>query len=195
MDIIRDYLGNVAATIERLPRERIVAVLDELMRAYREDRTVFVFGNGGSAATASHFACDLCKGTIAPGDRPRLRAVALTDSVPLLTAWGNDADYAAVFAEQIRNLGRSKDVALAISGSGNSPNVLRGVEVARALGMVTIGLSGFAGGKLSSLVDVPLVVANHDMLQIEDAHLVVCHAMTTWLRETLATLPEGARAT
>lgn len=194
MDILRDYLGSVAGTIERLPRERIQAVLDELMRAYRDGRTVFVFGNGGSAATASHFACDLCKGTIAPGDRPRLRAVALTDSVPLLTAWGNDVDYAAVFAEQLRNLGQRGDVALAISGSGNSPNVLRGVEEARALGMVTIGLSGFRGGKLSSLVDVPLVVDNHDMLQIEDAHLVVCHAMTTWLRETFAAMPEATRA-
>lgn len=195
MDIIREYLASVSATLGRLPRERIQAALDALLRAYRDERTVFTFGNGGSAATASHFACDLCKGTIPPGNRPRLRAVGLTDSVPLLTAWGNDADYSAVFAEQLRSLGRPGDVALAISGSGNSPNVLRGVEEARALGMATIGMSGFRGGTLASLVDVPLVVDNHDMLQIEDAHLVLCHAMTTWLRETFATMPEAPRAT
>jgi D-sedoheptulose 7-phosphate isomerase len=167
-----------------LPLERIRDVLDVLLQANAAGSTVFTLGNGGSAATASHFACDLAKGTIVPG-RPRFRVVALTDNLSLMTAWSNDVSYEDVFAEQLRGLIRPGDVVIAISGSGNSVNVLRAVELARQMGGITIGLSGFDGGRLSAVVDVPLVVSNDCMEQIEDAHVVLGHLFSTVLRERL----------
>jgi len=167
-----------------LPLERIRDVIDVLLSANYVGSTVFTLGNGGSAATASHFACDLAKGTITPG-RPRFRVVALTDNVPLMTAWSNDVAYEDIFAEQLSGLMGRKDVVVAFSGSGNSPNVLRAVELARRMGGITIGFSGFAGGRLSTLVDVPVVVPCDCMEQIEDVHLVLCHLTCTVLRERL----------
>jgi len=183
MQRIAQYLEEISITIRSLSPHDIHAVLTELTKARDEGRTVFTFGNGGSAATASHFACDLSKGTITKRDVPRFRVMALTDNVALLTAWANDTAYDRVFAEQLENLGRAGDVALAISGSGNSPNVLSGIETARSLGMTTIGMTGFDGGRLRDLVNLSIHVPNHNMMQVEDAHLAVCHLMTVWLHE------------
>jgi len=164
--------------------ERIRDVVDVLLSANYVGSTVFTLGNGGSAATASHFACDLAKGTITPG-RPRFRVIALTDNLPLITAWSNDVAYEDVFASQLGGLMGRGDVVVAFSGSGESPNVLRAVELARRMGGITIGFSGFAGGRLSTLVDVPVVVPCDCMEQIEDVHLVLCHLVCTVLRERL----------
>jgi D-sedoheptulose 7-phosphate isomerase len=181
---IEGYLAGVQHTLAALSLEQIDEAVDVLLSANYVGSTVFTLGNGGSASTASHFACDLAKGTITPG-RPRFRVVALTDNVPLMTAWGNDASYEAIFAEQLRGLMRRGDVVVAISGSGNSPNVLRAVDLARQMGGITVGLSGFAGGELSTQVDVPVVVPCECMEQIEDIHLTLCHLMCTVLREKL----------
>ena len=184
MDSVQRYLQEVQHTLAALPLERIHNVVDVLLGANYEGRTVFTLGNGGSAATASHFACDLGKGTITPG-RPRFRVIALTDNVPLMTAWSNDASYEDVFVEQLKSLMRRGDVVLAISGSGNSPNVLRAVEFAHSMEGITIGFSGFGGGQLSTLVDVPVVTSNDCMEQIEDVHIVLCHLIATVLRERM----------
>jgi len=184
MKSIRRYLDEVRDTLDLLPLERIQEVVDLLLSANYAGSTVFIMGNGGSAATASHFACDLAKGTITPG-RPRFRVVALTDNVPLMTAWSNDVSYDNVFADQLSGLMRRADVVVAFSGSGNSPNVLQAVEVARCMGGVTIGFSGFAGGRLSTLVDLPVVVPCDCMEQIEDVHVVLCHLVCTVLRERM----------
>ncbi len=184
MESIWQYLEQVRHTLAALPLECIQDVVDVLLSANYVGSTVFTLGNGGSAATASHFACDLAKGTIAPG-RPRFRAVALTDNVPLITAWSNDVAYEDVFAEQLSGLIGRGDVVVAFSGSGNSPNVLRAMELARRMGGITIGFSGFAGGRLSALVDVPVVVPNDCMEQIEDVHVTLCHLISTVLRERL----------
>jgi D-sedoheptulose 7-phosphate isomerase len=181
---IRRYLEEVQCTLAALPLEHINDVADVLLKANGEGSTVFTLGNGGSAATASHFACDLAKGTITPG-HPRFRAVALTDNVPLMSAWSNDVTYEDVFVEQLRGLVRPGDVVVAFSGSGNSPNVLRAVELAHLAGGITIGFSGFAGGELSTLVDVSIVAPNDCMEQIEDVHVVLCHLLATVLRERL----------
>ncbi|MER3404974.1 MAG: phosphoheptose isomerase, partial [Chloroflexota bacterium] len=125
-----------------------------------------------------------CKLTIAPG-RPRVRALALTDNVPLLTAWANDSAYSDVFAEQLENLVEPGDVVVAISGSGNSPNVLKAVELARARGAATIGWTGFQGGRLKDLVDVVIIVPSDSMAQIEDVHLTLNHALAEALREAI----------
>ncbi len=184
MDNVQRYLEDVRSTLDALPLERIHDVVDVLLSANYVGSTVFTIGNGGSAATASHLACDLAKGAIVPG-RPRFRVIALTDNVPLMTAWSNDVAYEDVFAEQLKGLMGRGDVVVAISGSGNSSNVLRAVNLARRMGGITIGLSGFDGGRLSALVDVPIVVPNHCMEQIEDVHVTLCHLVCTVLQERL----------
>lgn len=179
------YLEQVKRTLDELPRRKVHGVIQLLLRAYREDRQVFIIGNGGSAATASHFACDLSKSTIRAG-RNRFRVIALTDNVPLVTAWANDVGYENVFSEQLANLMNEGDLLIAISGSGNSPNILKAVEEARARGATTIGLSGFLGGKLRDMVDLCLVVPSHCMAQIEDVHLILEHLISTCLGEVIA---------
>src|SRR5205085_10776751 len=123
------------------------AVLRLLEEAYRNGRRIFIMGNGGSAATSSHFALDLAKNTIVPG-APRLKAISLTDHVPLITAWSNDTAYEYVFAEQLTNMIEPGDVAIGISTSGNSPNVINALCLAKRLGAATIGLLGAEGGKV-----------------------------------------------
>jgi D-sedoheptulose 7-phosphate isomerase len=184
LESIRQYLEEVQHTLGALPLERIQDVVDLLLSASYAGSTVFTLGNGGSAATASHFACDLAKGTITPG-RPRFRVVALTDNVPLMTAWSNDVSYDDVFAGQLSGLMGQADVLVAFSGSGNSANVLQAVELARCMGGITIGFSGFDGGRLSTLVDLPVVVPCDCMEQIEDVHVVLCHLVCTVLREQM----------
>jgi D-sedoheptulose 7-phosphate isomerase len=164
--------------------DRIAA---ELLAAYRDGRTVFIFGNGGSAATASHFACDLSKGatTRIPAAAKKFRVIALTENTSLITAWANDSNYEDIFAEQLRNLLAPDDVVLAISGSGNSPNVLKALELALCAGAHTIGLTGFRGGKMKPLCRTCLVVPCENMEVIEDVHLAACHAVSTVIRQSL----------
>jgi D-sedoheptulose 7-phosphate isomerase len=172
------YFGMHRRVFARLPHDQIDQAKVELLRGYREGRTVFLFGNGGSAALASHFACDLGKGTI-PGSngQKRFRVMALTDNLPLITAWANDDSYEQIFAQQLQNFLNPGDIAFAISGSGNSKNVLRALEVARASQACTIGLTGFQGGKMKGLCDYCIVVPSDNMQVIEDFHLSICHAL------------------
>ncbi len=181
-----NYFLSVEAVLKRLPFALIDRVTEALWRAYLESRTVFVFGNGGSAALASHCACDLGKGTVHNGNR-RLRVIALTDNVPLMTAWANDASYDDIFAEQLMPLIHKADIALAISGSGNSPNVLKALQVAREAEAFTIGLTGFQGGKMRALCDLCVVVPSDNMQIIEDLHVSVSHSVFTSLRSRICT--------
>lgn len=180
---LRRYVAETKATLEESylfeAMRRIVPVL---LTARAEGRTIFFFGNGGSASTASHFVVDIGKATIR-GDGKRFRCVALVDNVESVTAWANDTEYSRVFAEQLKGLASHGDVAVGISGSGNSPNVLEACKVARALGLATVGLTGMGGGKLKELVDIPLVVPSNSMQHIEDVHLLVCHLLTAYLRD------------
>jgi D-sedoheptulose 7-phosphate isomerase len=182
VEIIKKYLSEVSATLEKLPVEGIAQVVELLGQARLNRKRVYIFGNGGSAATASHFASDLSKGAISQG-KPRIKAFALTDNVPLLSAWANDTAYENIFAEQLENFIEGGDIAIGISGSGNSQNVLNGVKVAKAKGATTIGFIGFDGGKLKELVDIAIVVPNHNMEQVEDIHLLLEHVITTCLRK------------
>lgn len=152
-------------------------IAETLVKAYESGQTVFTFGNGGSAALASHLACDLGKGTAYCNGGKRLRVLALTDSIPTLTAWANDSRYEDVFSEQLRNFVQAQDVALAISGSGNSKNVLNALQVARQAGATTVGISGFQGGALKSLCDICVVVPSNNMQIIEDLHLAIAHSI------------------
>jgi len=175
------YFDNVVQAIEKMPLSTIDRIVNALMQAYESGRMVYLFGNGGSAALASHFACDLGKGA-ANGSGKRFQVVAFTDNVPLITAWANDARYEDIFAEQLINFVRPDDVAFAISGSGRSRNVINALKVARDAGALTIGLTGFQGGDMKDLCDVCLIIPSDNMQVIEDLHLSVTHAVFTALR-------------
>ncbi len=174
------YFTALRETICKLPFAEIDRVVDLLAETFDRGRWVYIFGNGGSAALASHFACDLAKGTI-NGNPKRFRVLALTDNIPLMTAWANDSSYENIFAEQLKNFVRPRDIALAISGSGNSPNVLKALTVARSAGATTVGLTGFRGGKMKSLCDHCVVIPCDNMQIIEDLHVAAAHALFTCL--------------
>lgn len=173
----RYYFEELQRVVIGLPYEAINQIADTLVRANDSGRTVYLFGNGGSASLASHFACDLGKGTAYCNGGKRFRVLALTDNIPTMTAWANDSSYEDIFSEQLRNFVQPQDVAFAISGSGNSKNVLRALQVAREAGARTIGISGFQGGKMKSLCDICLVVPSDNMQIIEDLHLAMAHAI------------------
>jgi len=180
---IADYLNDVRRIIAELPQDEISAIADAIYDAYARGRHIFAFGNGGSSACASHFVEDVAKGIDYGRGRPRYRALALTDSVALITAWANDTAYENIFAEQLRNFVEPGDVALGISASGNSPNVLRAIELAKQVGAFTIGLTGYDGGRLARTADRAIVVASDNMQKIEDVHLVICHLIYVCLRD------------
>jgi len=174
----RTYFELLSKTIESVPFDDVDRVATLLVRAYEHEHSIFLFGNGGSAALASHFACDLGKGTV-KGAKKRFRVMALTDNVPLMTAWANDSKYEDIFAEQLANFARPGDLAFAISASGNSPNVLHALRTANDLGSTTVGLGGFAGGKMRTLCDACIVVPCDNMQIIEDLQLCVAHSLFT----------------
>jgi D-sedoheptulose 7-phosphate isomerase len=191
---ILSYLEELKTLLGQLPISSIEEVISSLLYARFNRKQVIIMGNGGSAATASHFACDLGKGTLMPG-LPRFRVIALTDNVPLFSALANDFGYDHVFSEQLRSLVQPGDLAVGISGSGNSPNVLNAIEAAHELGAITIGFVGFDGGKLKDMVDLCIHVPSDCMEQVEDVHLILEHLLSTALRqvmdETGAHLPNG----
>jgi D-sedoheptulose 7-phosphate isomerase len=181
---IPSYLEELSATIDKLPLLAIDSLVQVLLQAYDGNRTVFLFGNGGSAALASHMSCDLGKG-IAPATGKRLRAIALTDNVALITAWANDTKYESIFSEQLENLLQPGDLAFAITASGNSPNMLAALNFARQARATTIGLTGFQGGKLKALCDLCVVIPSDDMQIIEDLQLSICHSVFRALRHEI----------
>lgn len=186
------YFQGFTEVLARIPFNVIDEVAQLLAEAYRDDRSLFVFGNGGSAALASHSACDLGKGTAANGNR-RFRVLSLTDNVPLMTAWANDQQYDDIFAEQLRTFVRPDDVAFAISGSGNSANVLNGLQVARESGARTVGLTGFHGGKMKMLCDLCIVIPSDNMQLIEDFHIAVSHSIFMLLRKEILAQCESSQ--
>jgi len=173
----KQYFDELQQVFVSLPHDTINRIADALVRANQSGRMVYLFGNGGSASLASHLACDLGKGTAYCNGGKRFRVLALTDNLPTLTAWANDSSYEDVFSEQLRNFVQAEDVAFAISGSGNSQNVLNALQVARGVGATTVGISGFQGGKMKALCDICVVVPSDDMQIIEDMHLAVAHSI------------------
>ena len=184
-DPVDDYLRRLADALNALSRQQIYAVIGVLYNAWRGNQQIFICGNGGSAATASHMVNDLCKLTIVEG-QPRVRAIGLTDNIPLMTAWGNDTEYANIFAEQLKNYVQPGDVLIAISASGNSPNVLRALEVARGYGAICVGLTGKDGGKLKELVDHCIFIPDDYIGRQEDGHMILDHVIASTLRWLIA---------
>jgi D-sedoheptulose 7-phosphate isomerase len=183
VDYLQSYLAGSAEVLRDLPVATIDRIVEVLIEAHRTERCIYVMGNGGSAANAEHFVNDLGKGE-ARGFPRRFKIMSLTSNVPLLTAWANDTDYEHVFAEQLRNFVQPGDVVMALSGSGNSRNVLNAVQLGRERGAVTVGLTGLDGGKLEPLCDHCLMVPSHGMQHIEEMHLVVLHSIYSAIRDT-----------
>lgn len=180
----RTYFELLSKTIDSLPFESVDRITATLVQAYEHERTILLFGNGGSAALASHIACDLGKGTV-NGTRKRFRVIALTDNVPLITAWANDSKYEDIFAQQLANFAAPGDIAFAISASGNSPNVLQALRVAKDIGSTTIGITGFSGGRMLALCDEYVVVPCDNMQIIEDLHTCIAHSLFTCIRSKI----------
>jgi D-sedoheptulose 7-phosphate isomerase len=183
-DFIDQYLSELINTLREIDREAIWEATNTLLNAWQRGNQVFIIGNGGSAATASHMANDLNKYTITPGKK-RFKAISLTDNIPLMTAWGNDDSYESIFSEQLINFIEPGDVVFAISASGNSPNILKAVQVGRELGAVTIGLAGQTGGKLKSMVDYCVLVPSDQIGRQEDCHLIVNHVIANTLQKLI----------
>ena len=173
----KQYFDDLQRVVGRVSREGLDQIASTLMEAYEAGRTVFTFGNGGSAALASHLACDLGKGTAYCNGGKRFRVLALTDNLSVLTAWANDSGYEDVFSEQLRTFIQPQDVAFAISASGNSKNVLNALRVAREARAKTVGISGFEGGQMKPLCDICVVVPSSNMQIIEDLHLAMSHSI------------------
>jgi D-sedoheptulose 7-phosphate isomerase len=173
----KQYFEELQRVVTAISHDSIDQMVDALVRAYEAGRVVYTFGNGGSASLASHLACDLGKGTAYCNGGKRFRVLALTDNVPTLTAWANDSSYEDVFSEQLRNFVQADDVAFAISGSGNSKNVLNALHVARQAGATTLGISGFQGGQMKTLCDICMVVPSNNLQIVEDMHLATAHSI------------------
>lgn len=178
---LKKYLSDLTSVIGNLDLDKLEMIYREMDRVRKEQGYIYVFGNGGSAATVGHLICDIGKNTRIESES-RVRIISLNDNMPIFSAYANDEGYDNVFKEQIISLGKPGDLALAISGSGNSQNVLKGVQAAKEKEMYTIGLTGFNGGKLKELADLVLVVPSTDMEIIEDMHLIANHLLTGLLR-------------
>jgi D-sedoheptulose 7-phosphate isomerase len=184
----RDYLAGLKKVLDQLPFESLDRIVQLIEAAHAAGKQIFIIGNGGSAATASHMMCDLNKGTIGyKGDATwkRFRVIALTDNIPLMSAWANDTDYNHIFAEPLKNLAQPGDLLLAISASGNSPNIVAAVEVAKKLGLKVAGLAGFTGGKLEQMSDACFTVPSSEYGPVEDVHMILDHIVTSYLYEKL----------
>ncbi len=182
---VKAYFQSLSNIIPRLPYASIEQIASIITRAIGEGRTIFVFGNGGSAATASHIVCDLGKTAINGSGGSRPKVIALNDNVPLMTAWANDVGYEHVFSEQLKNFVARRDVVFALSCSGDSPNILEALKTARAAGAITVGSAGFDGGRMISLCDLCAVIPSGNMQIIEDLQHALAHSIASVVRENL----------
>ena len=179
-----NYLRELQDLLNAFPHQRFEEIGRELLDAYHRERQVFIMGNGGSGSTASHFVCDINKGCCLELEK-KFKVMCLNDNIPTILAYANDLSYDSIFVEPLKNFLRPGDLVIGISGSGNSKNVLNAMSFAREKGARTIGMSGFDGGKLAHMVDIPFVAAIHDMQKVEDVHMIVVHMLMQYLCKAL----------
>lgn len=188
---VENYISSFADIIRKVSVRQVMEANAALLAAFERGSWVFVAGNGGSAALASHVACDFEK-TVSGKDprsaKKRFRVTSLVDNVARLTAWANDETYDCVFSEPLRTQASPGDILLVITASGNSPNVLEALRTAREMGVTTIGCLGFDGGKAQALCDHPILVPIHDYGVVEGAHGVISHMITSWLTQAVSSL-------
>lgn len=184
-EYLQQYAAGINQCLDNLPWEKMIQLVELLSEKIKERKQIFVFGNGACAAASSHFVCDLAKGLVGEGI-PRVKALSLNDCIPLMTAWSNDESYEIVFKEQLVNLLEGGGVVIGISASGNSPNVLRAIEFANSRNASTVGLIGMGGGKLKSLVKLPILIQSDSYEIIEDVIVSVTHMLKLALIKKLS---------
>jgi D-sedoheptulose 7-phosphate isomerase len=182
MEQLSDYITILQATMDRLPQSLISDVINILHEARMTGRQVFIMGNGGSASTATHFVCDLAKNTRRDG-LPHFKVIGLTDNMAIFSAYANDEGYDQVFSKQLANLIRPNDVVIGISASGNSANVLNGIEEAKKSRAMTIAFTGFGGGRLGPMVDINIHVDSTIIEHVEDIHLMLEHMIVKTIKD------------
>ncbi len=182
IEFIQNYLQENLAMTEKLESPVISRIIEILEDCRKQGRQIFICGNGGSAATASHFAVDLGKGA-SLNREPRFKVICLNDNTPWITALGNDFSYDKVFVEQLKNFAFARDVLITISGSGSSPNIIEAVTWANANDLITIGLTGRPGGKLGQIAKHPVFVESSHMGRIEDGHSLILHVVGYYFME------------
>jgi D-sedoheptulose 7-phosphate isomerase len=180
-----DYLRELKDVLDAFPHDRFQNIVEALLSTYNKGGQIFIMGNGGSGSTASHFVCDINKGSCSGLER-KFKVMCLNDNMPSVLAYANDLSYDKIFVEQLKNFLNPGDLVIGISGSGNSENVLQAISYAKEKGARTIGLSGFDGGKLAGRVDIPFVVNVNDMQKVEDVHMIVVHMMMQHLCNALS---------
>ena len=178
--LINNYISELKETLDNLDRKEITQLAEILENSRQNGNKVFIFGNGGSGSTASHFACDINKG-VAFGKEKRHRIIALTDNIPTMLAYSNDLSYDDVFVEQLKNFIEPGDVVIGISGSGNSKNVIKAIEFANEQRNITIGITGYEGGRLRQLATLSVNANRNDMQISEDVHMILVHLMMKML--------------
>jgi D-sedoheptulose 7-phosphate isomerase len=186
----RKYISELQDLMNNFPHENFEKMIQEILAAYDEQRNIFVMGNGGSGSTASHWACDINKGCCLELEK-KFKMICLNDNIPTMMAYANDISYDDIFVEPLKNFFRPNDVVIGISGSGNSNNVLKAIEYARANQGSTIGLCGFQGGKLHDMVDIPLLAKVNDMQKVEDIHMIIVHISMQAISKELGTYSPG----
>lgn len=186
------YVNELQNTLKHLPTARIQEAIDLLVEARTERRQVFIMGNGGSASTASHFVCDLAKNTRNP-NLPSFRVIGLTDNMAIFSALANDEGYENVFAQQLASFVEAGDIVIGISASGNSANVLNAIELGNRMGATTIGMTGFDGGRLRTIVDIDVHIPSHCIEHVEDIHLMLEHLICKAIKEMDAGDMDGVR--
>ena len=193
MQLIQNYISTLQLTMDQLPRQSIADVIAVLQLARMRGSQVFILGNGGSASTASHFACDLAKNTRQEG-LPHFRVIGLTDNMAMFSALANDEGYENVFSEQLASLVRSGDIVIAISASGNSENVIRAAEIAHRLEATVIGFTGFDGGRLGQLANINIHVNSNIIEHVEDMHLMLEHLIVSSIKDQVRSVEKNIPA-
>jgi D-sedoheptulose 7-phosphate isomerase len=184
-EFISNYLNDQTTCLKELSADfkLFASIVEKLLDARSSDSLVITMGNGGSSSTASHFAADLLKTAIMKNQK-RFRALCLTDNIPVMTAWSNDTSYDEIFKEQLKNFVKNDDVIVAFSGSGTSKNVVKALELAKETGAYLIGFTGMSGGDFTKICDICIKIPSTNMLTIESFHLMLCHVITSCIRET-----------
>ena len=185
-----DYFQDLKYTLDRVDLDSFNKINEHLFNAFEKGKQIFTMGNGGSGSTASHLVCDLNKG-VSFNQREKFKAICLIDNLPTLLAYANDVSYSDIFCEQLKNFMNEEDIVIGFSGSGNSENVIRAIEFANENGGITIGFSGFYGGKLSEIAQFSLVVPISDMQKCEDIHLILCHLIMQTMSNLLKMSSDG----
>lgn len=180
-DILNAYKEELTKNIQLIDENTFQSVIDIILEAYKNDRTIFIMGNGGSAGTANHFVCDFGKNAV-QGDKRRFKIISLCDNIEKITALGNDISFDEIFRQQLINLMREKDVVIAVSASGNSPDLVKALQYAREKNGRIISLAGFNGGRISGMSDVAFIANMESYERIEDIHLEFLHMIVCWMK-------------